>query len=76
MNILFTAFLVATSTVTSNGPMTPWPGLQTTQSWSCQPRKTCKQIQSCEEARWYLGNCSWGGRLDRDSDGIPCESIC
>ncbi|WP_462023737.1 excalibur calcium-binding domain-containing protein, partial [Kitasatospora cinereorecta] len=19
---------------------------------------------------------SWGGRLDRDKDGIPCESIC
>jgi Excalibur calcium-binding domain len=46
------------------------------QSWTCQPRRTCSQIQSCEEAQWYLSNCSWGGRLDRDNDGIPCESIC
>lgn len=46
------------------------------QSWSCQPRRTCKQIASCEEANWYLNNCSWGGKLDRDSDGIPCESLC
>lgn len=46
------------------------------QSYSCSPRKTCKAIGSCEEARWYLANCPWGGKLDRDNDGIPCESIC
>ena len=45
-------------------------------SYSCSPRRTCSQIESCQEARWYLENCSWGGRLDRDSDGVPCESIC
>lgn len=45
-------------------------------SYSCSPRRTCSQIGSCQEARWYLANCSWGGRLDRDNDGIPCESIC
>lgn len=45
-------------------------------SFSCTPRKTCKQIDSCEEAVWLLENCSWGGKLDRDSDGIPCESMC
>lgn len=46
------------------------------QSWSCQPRRTCSQIASCDEANWYLNNCSWGGKLDRDSDGIPCEGLC
>lgn len=46
------------------------------QNWSCSPRRTCSQIGSCDEARWYLQNCSWGGKLDRDNDGIPCESIC
>lgn len=45
-------------------------------SYSCSPRRTCSQIESCQEAHWYLANCSWGGRLDRDNDGIPCESIC
>lgn len=45
-------------------------------SYSCSPRRTCSQIGSCQEAQWYLNNCSWGGRLDRDKDGIPCESIC
>lgn len=51
-------------------------GLTIAQSYSCQPRKTCGRIGSCQEARWYLQNCSWGGRLDGDSDGVPCESIC
>lgn len=51
------------------------PG-QIAQSYSCQPRRTCPQISSCDEANWYLANCSWGGKLDRDKDGIPCESLC
>ncbi|WP_457155741.1 excalibur calcium-binding domain-containing protein, partial [Mesorhizobium sp. P5_C1] len=44
--------------------------------FSCQPKRTCSQIGSCEEAEWYLSNCPWGGKLDRDKDGIPCESLC
>lgn len=44
--------------------------------WSCSPRKTCSQIGSCGEAMAYLEQCSWGGRLDSDDDGVPCESIC
>ncbi|CDX12075.1 Excalibur domain protein [Mesorhizobium plurifarium] len=44
--------------------------------YSCQPRRYCKQIRSCAEANWYMQNCSWGGALDRDNDGIPCEGTC
>jgi uncharacterized protein YraI len=43
---------------------------------SCSPRRTCGQISSCSAAQWYRQNCSWGGRLDRDNDGIACESLC
>ena len=49
-------------------------GILVADSYSCTPRRTCKQIITCEEANWYLKNCSWGGRLDRDKDGKPCES--
>ncbi|WP_192182553.1 thermonuclease family protein [Mesorhizobium amorphae] len=49
---------------------------QIAQSYSCQPRRYCSQISSCEEAHWYLNNCSWGSKLDRDGDGIPCEGLC
>ena len=57
----------------------PWSTINddtVAQSWSCSPRLKCTQIGSCEEANWYLQNCSWGGKLDRDNDGIPCESLC
>ncbi|WP_286294981.1 excalibur calcium-binding domain-containing protein [Aminobacter sp. SS-2016] len=49
---------------------------QVAQSYSCQPRRTCSQIGSCEEAQWYLSNCPWGRKLDRDGDGVACETLC
>ncbi|WP_376704453.1 excalibur calcium-binding domain-containing protein [Mesorhizobium sp. ISC25] len=49
---------------------------QLAQGYACQPRRTCSQISSCDEANWYLVNCSWGGKLDRDRDGIACETLC
>jgi hypothetical protein len=43
--------------------------------FACSPRKTCKQMSGCAEARFQLEQC--GNRaLDRDGDGTPCESIC
>ena len=44
--------------------------------YSCEPRRTCSQIGSCDEAQWYLQNCSWGRKLDRDGDGQACETLC
>lgn len=72
---------VAGLVVAVTGPMSaPDPNIyqteETAQSWSCQPRKTCGKIGSCEEAEYYLFNCSWGGKLDGDSDGAPCETLC
>jgi hypothetical protein len=44
---------------------------------SCSPRKTCtRTVESCEEAYWLMENCSWGGKLDGDNDGVPCENMC
>lgn len=73
------AFVVAA--LVSVAPMSqPDPDIyrppETAQSWSCQPRKTCGKIGSCEEAEFYLHNCSWGGKLDGDDDGAPCETLC
>ena len=45
-------------------------------SGACPSRRYCTQIGSCQEAQYYLANCSWGWRLDGDSDGVPCESLC
>lgn len=41
----------------------------------CSGKRTCGQMNSCEEAYFYLNNCGVSG-LDRDKDGIPCETIC
>lgn len=44
-------------------------------SYSCSTKKTCGQMSSCEEAKFQLHQCG-NSRLDRDNDGVPCESLC
>lgn len=46
-----------------------------TAAYSCSTRKTCGQMASCAEAKFHLNECG-NGRLDRDNDGVPCESLC
>ena len=43
--------------------------------FDCAGKSTCGQMTSCAEARFYLNSCGVR-KLDRDGDGIPCESIC
>ncbi|MBF7065776.1 excalibur calcium-binding domain-containing protein [Aliarcobacter butzleri] len=45
------------------------------QEFKCEGKKTCKEMKSCKEAMFYLRECGVS-RLDRDKDGIPCETIC
>jgi deoxyribonuclease-1 len=43
---------------------------------SCLPEKRfCYQMTSCNEAKHYLTACGLSA-LDRNKDGIPCESLC
>jgi endonuclease YncB( thermonuclease family) len=41
----------------------------------CAKKSTCKQMTTCEEATFYLEQCGISS-LDRDDDGVPCESLC
>lgn len=43
--------------------------------YQCEGKSKCGQMDSCEEAEFYLNHCG-KTRLDRDGDGIPCESLC
>lgn len=43
--------------------------------FSCETRKTCGMMSSCDEAMFQLQQCG-NTRLDGDSDGTPCQSIC
>ncbi|MEM6440093.1 MAG: excalibur calcium-binding domain-containing protein [Pseudomonadota bacterium] len=49
--------------------------LRLAQSFSWAPRKRCSEIASCAEACYHLLECGRAG-LDRDKDGIPCETVC
>lgn len=43
--------------------------------FSCGTKRTCGEMSSCAEARFYLNSCGLK-RLDRDGDGVPCEKLC
>lgn len=43
--------------------------------FTCGSKRFCKDMDSCDEARFYLNSCGIS-RLDRDHDGVPCESLC
>jgi hypothetical protein len=43
-----------------------------TNSFHCDSRTFCSQMKSCEEATFFLNNCS-NVKMDGNSDGIPCE---
>lgn len=44
-------------------------------AFSCAGKKTCKQMVSCAEAKFYLAQCGVKS-LDGDRDGTPCNSLC
>lgn len=42
---------------------------------ACGGKSRCGDMSSCAEAKHYLNDCGQS-QLDRDHDGVPCESIC
>jgi len=42
---------------------------------NCNYAPYCSYLNSCEEAYFFLNTCNLS-RLDRDKDGVPCESLC
>lgn len=47
----------------------------TTTGYSCGPKRFCKEMSSCDEAKYYLQHCD-AKTIDGDGDGVPCEKIC
>ena len=41
----------------------------------CGEKRTCGEMSSCEEAKFYLTTCGVK-RLDGNGDGVPCASLC
>lgn len=51
------------------------PEAPATSGFSCGVKKTCGSMSSCNEAYYYLNTCGQS-KLDKDKDGVPCESLC
>ncbi|MBK8168670.1 MAG: thermonuclease family protein [bacterium] len=58
----------------SAGPP-PVAGRAVPGSFSCGPKKYCREMASCEEARFYLTRCGLT-TIDGNRDGEPCETLC
>ncbi len=43
--------------------------------FACSGKRYCREMSSCEEAKFYLTQCGVGS-LDGDKDGVPCETLC
>jgi len=43
--------------------------------FTCGSKRYCREMTSCEEARFYLTQCGVRS-LDGNSDGVPCETLC
>ncbi|MBP6497421.1 MAG: excalibur calcium-binding domain-containing protein [Campylobacteraceae bacterium] len=41
-------------------------------NFKCDGRQHCSQMNSCEEAKFFLKNCP-NTKMDGDYDGVPCE---
>ena len=58
-----------------NDPATIQAKKSNSNKYRCDGRQYCSQMVSCEEAKWFLQNCS-DTKMDGDGDGIPCEDKC
>lgn len=70
--------VVTKTTVSTANPTTAITTITSANSgggFSCAGKKTCGQMVSCAEAKYYLDNCGVS-KLDGDKDGIPCEALC
>jgi cold shock CspA family protein len=63
---------MSTPAAVSEEPIEPLDLTPPRREFRCDERKHCSEMTSCEEARYFLDNCS-GVKMDGDDDGDPCE---
>ena len=56
-------------------PASSAPAATTSGGFSCSGKRYCREMTSCEEAKFYLAQCGVGS-LDGNRDGVPCEKLC
>ena len=61
-----------TAPLADGGTQAPAMPQEFTAAFRCDGRTHCRQMTSCDEAKFFLENCP-GTKMDGDRDGIPCE---
>ena len=65
-------------------PIPPWawrrgqrtsPKTEAVADTQCGSKRYCREMTSCEEAKFYLNQCGRSS-LDGNQDGVPCNSLC
>ena len=56
-------------------PAASAPKAAVSSGFSCSGKRYCREMTSCEEAKFYLTKCGVGS-LDGNKDGVPCEKLC
>ena len=51
------------------------PTAATSGGFTCAGKRYCREMTSCEEAKFYLTQCGVA-TLDGNRDGVPCETLC
>lgn len=64
----------ANTVIPTSEPVSPIPAPIRAGGGGCGGATTCSQMASCDQA--YACLQAGDGGLDRDKDGVPCESIC
>jgi endonuclease YncB( thermonuclease family) len=56
-------------------PAVSAPTAPTSGGFTCAGKRYCREMTSCEEAKFYLNTCGVRS-LDGNHDGVPCETLC
>ena len=65
------------STPATHAPAAPTaaPTPAASSGFTCASKRYCREMTSCEEAKFYLTQCGVRS-LDGNHDGVPCETLC
>ena len=70
-----TAAVSATPAKPPTAPVSNTPAATASGGFSCGGKRYCREMASCEEAKFYLTQCGVSS-LDGNKDGVPCEKLC
>ena len=65
----------ACPTAAPASPAVSAPTAATSSGYACGSKRYCREMTSCEEAKFYLNSCGVRS-LDGNRDGVPCETLC